>query len=229
MGNSTLVCCAPACRARGHRSTCRTRRGCPARYTGTHPGSAHSTARYTRRHRRREPATSLQQGPSRGTRPRHPQRVTTLTHVSPARRPAPARRIHRAPATHAATGARQSWHDGQPGAGAAGRRPEHRNHRSRPLRSTVGVQLEHADPLVATMHDAEPNPDTTSCAVEAAPRTCHSRRKAVWRRAGSGRPARPQSASGRARAHLCVQTDPWRRPGATEHRQCEFPSAGPRS
>ena len=95
---------------------------------------------------------------------------------------------------------RQSWHDGQPGAGAAGRRPEHRNHRGRPLRLTVGVQLEHADPLVATMHDAEPNPDTTSCAVEAAPRTCHSRRKAVWRRAGSGRPARPQSASGRARA-----------------------------
>mmetsp|Transcript_10711 Transcript_10711/g.28056 ORF Transcript_10711/g.28056 Transcript_10711/m.28056 type:complete len:242 (+) Transcript_10711:988-1713(+) len=29
--------------------------------------------------------------------------------------------------------------------------------------------------------------------------------------------------------HLFVQTDPWRRPGATEHRQCEFPSAGPRS
>eukprot|EP00966_Prymnesium_polylepis_P165314 3821638-Prymnesium_polylepis.1 len=56
-------------------------------------------------------------------RPRHPQRVTTLTHVSPARRPAPVRRIHRAPATHAATGASR----GTTGAGAAGRRPEHRN------------------------------------------------------------------------------------------------------
>eukprot|EP00966_Prymnesium_polylepis_P317413 7333521-Prymnesium_polylepis.1 len=56
------------------------------------------------------------------------------------------------------------------------------------------------------MHDAEPNPDTTSCAVEAAPRTCHSRRKAVWRRVGSGRPARPQSASGRARSSDGLRT-----------------------
>ena len=52
-------------------------------------------------------------------------RVTTLAHLSPARRPAPARRTHRAPATHATTGAGQPWHGEQPGAGAAGRRPEH--------------------------------------------------------------------------------------------------------